>query len=140
MKASKEASSRLCPPGDVSLSAARRGVSGVVSRASDFARAPAGPRAGAFPSALALTCCAAVTKRVASARPAGCAQWAVGGGGGGGGMLGVRHSFVRSRTRLASFRCLVASACRHVRRAGTRLFRLVRPPARYLCVGWSPGG
>ena len=53
MKASKESLSRLCPPGDVSLSAARWGVLGVVSRASDFTRAPGGPRGGAFPGALA---------------------------------------------------------------------------------------
>ena len=55
MKASKESSSRLCPPGDVSVSAARWGVSGVVSRAWDFARAPGGPRGGASPGALAST-------------------------------------------------------------------------------------
>ena len=55
-------------------------------------------------------------------------------------MLGVQHWFIRSRTTLASVRCLVVSACRHVRRAGTLVFRLVRPPARYLREGWSPGG
>ena len=80
MKALKESSSRLCPPGDVSLSAARWGVSGVVSRASDFTRPPDGPRGGAFPGALASMSCAGVAKRAASARPAGCAPWAVGGG------------------------------------------------------------
>ena len=47
-----------------------------------------------------------------------------------GGMLGVRHWFVRSRTRLASVWCLVASACRYFRWAGTLAFWLVRPPAR----------
>ena len=52
-KASKESSSRLCPLGDVSLPAARWGVSGVVSRASDVARASGGPRCGAPPGALA---------------------------------------------------------------------------------------
>ena len=57
-----------------------------------------------------------------------------------GGMLGARHWFVRSRTRLASVWCLVASGCRHVWRAGTLVFWLVRPPARYFRVGWSPGG
>ena len=38
MKASKESSSRLCPLGDVSLPAARWGVSAVASRFSDVAR------------------------------------------------------------------------------------------------------
>ena len=70
----------------------------------------------------------------------------VGGRGrGGGGMLGVRHRYPRSRTRLASVRYLVASACRHVRRAirwrtDTLLFWLARPAARYLRSGWSLGG
>ena len=53
MKASKELSSRLCPLGDVSLLAARWGVSGVVSRVSDFARVSGGSRGGVFPGALA---------------------------------------------------------------------------------------
>ena len=62
-----------------------------------------------------------------------------------GGILGVWHRCPRSSTRLASVRCLVASACRHVRRAmgrraGTRVFWLARPPARYHRSGWSPGG
>ena len=43
-------------------------------------------------------------------------------------MLGVRHWFVRSCTRLASVRCLVVSACRHVRWPGTLVFLLVCPP------------
>ena len=57
-----------------------------------------------------------------------------------GGMLDVRHRFARSRTRLASVRCFVASACRHVRRAGTLVLWLVRPSVRYLHLRWSPGG
>ena len=36
MKASKESSSRLCPLGDVSSSAARWGVIGAASRVSDY--------------------------------------------------------------------------------------------------------
>ena len=60
MKASKESSSRLCPLGDVSLPAARWGVSGVVSRGSDFARVAGGPRGGAFP----WRACVAVMRRV----------------------------------------------------------------------------
>ena len=55
MKASKESLSLLCSLGDVSVSAARWGVSGVVSQASTFARAPGGPRGGTSPSALAST-------------------------------------------------------------------------------------
>ena len=53
MKASKESSSRLCPLRDVSLPAARWGVSVVVSRVSDFARVSSGSRGGASPGALA---------------------------------------------------------------------------------------
>ena len=53
MKASKESSSRLCLLGDVSLPVGRCGVSGVVSRASDFARVSDGPCGGAFPGTLA---------------------------------------------------------------------------------------
>ena len=49
MKASKGSSWRLCPLGDVSLSAARWGVSGVASRVSDPARAFGGSRGGAPP-------------------------------------------------------------------------------------------
>ena len=45
MKESKESSSRLCSLGDVSLPAARWGVSGVVSWASDFAWVSSGPLA-----------------------------------------------------------------------------------------------
>ena len=51
MKASKESSSRLCPLGDGSLSAARWGVSGVASRVSDTARVSGGSRGGAPPPA-----------------------------------------------------------------------------------------
>ena len=47
MKPSKESSSRLCSLGDVSLPAARWGVSGVVSRVSDFAQVSGGSRGGA---------------------------------------------------------------------------------------------
>ena len=54
MKASKESSSQVCPLGDVSLPDARWGVSGVVSRVSDFARVSGGSRGGASPGALAL--------------------------------------------------------------------------------------
>ena len=43
MKASKESSSRLCPLGDISLPAARWGLSGVVSQAPNFARVSGGP-------------------------------------------------------------------------------------------------
>ena len=57
-----------------------------------------------------------------------------------GGMLGVGHRFARSRTRLASVRCLVASACPHVCRAGTLVLWLVRPSVRHLRLGSSPGG
>ena len=53
MKASKESSLRLCPLGDASLSAARWGVSGVVSSASHFAAVSGGPRGGASPDVLA---------------------------------------------------------------------------------------
>ena len=53
MKASKESLSRLCPLGDVSLPAARWGVSGVVSWVSDLARVSGGSRGGASPVALA---------------------------------------------------------------------------------------
>ena len=53
MKASKESSSRLCPLGDVPPSSVRRGVSGVVSRASDPAPASCGSRRSAFPGVLA---------------------------------------------------------------------------------------
>ena len=53
MKASKESSSRLCLLGHVSLPVSRWGVSGVVSRASDFVWVSGGPRGGAFPGALA---------------------------------------------------------------------------------------
>ena len=51
MKASKESSSRVCPPGDVPLSAAGLGMSGVVARALDSACAGGGPRVGASPDA-----------------------------------------------------------------------------------------
>ena len=53
MKASKESSSQLCPLGDVPPSAARWGVSGVVSWASDPARVSGGSRCGAPPGVLA---------------------------------------------------------------------------------------
>ena len=53
MKASKESSSWLCPLGDVSLPAARWGVSRVVYRVSDGARVSGGSRGGASPGALA---------------------------------------------------------------------------------------
>ena len=49
MKALKESSSRLCPPGDVSPPAARWGVSGMVSWVSDVARVSGGSRGGVFP-------------------------------------------------------------------------------------------
>ena len=49
VKASKESSLRWCPLGDVPLSAARLGVSGVVFRASDFAWVSSGPRGGGTP-------------------------------------------------------------------------------------------
>ena len=52
MKASKESLSRLCPLGDVSLPAARWGVSGVLSRASDVVRVSGGPCGGASPGVL----------------------------------------------------------------------------------------
>ena len=54
MKAYKEWSSRLCPLNDVSLPAARWGLSGVVSRVSDVAGVSGGCRGGASPHALAL--------------------------------------------------------------------------------------
>ena len=53
MKVSEECSLRLCPLGDVSLSAARWGVWSVVSRAYDFARVSGGPLGGASAGALA---------------------------------------------------------------------------------------
>ena len=53
MKASKASLSRLCPLDNVSLPAARWGVSGVFSWASDFMRVSGGPRGGASPGALA---------------------------------------------------------------------------------------
>ena len=53
IEGSKESSSRLCPLGNVSLPAAPWGVSGVVSRVSDFARVSVGSRGGASPGALA---------------------------------------------------------------------------------------
>ena len=53
MKASKESSSLLSPLGDVSLPAARWGLSGVVSWASDCARVAGGPRGGASAGAVA---------------------------------------------------------------------------------------
>ena len=53
MKASKESSSRLCPLGDVSLSAARWGVSGVASQVSDTTRDSSGSHGRASPSLLA---------------------------------------------------------------------------------------
>ena len=52
MKASKESSSRLCPLGEVSLSAAPWGMLGVVPQALDFGRVSIGPRGGASPGAL----------------------------------------------------------------------------------------
>ena len=67
MKASKESSSRLCPLGDVPPSSARRGVSGVVSRASDPARVSGGTRCGAPPGVLAS---ARVAGRARGAAPA----------------------------------------------------------------------
>ena len=51
MKASKESSSRLCPLGDVSLLAARWGVSGAASRVSDVAWVSGGSRGGVSPGA-----------------------------------------------------------------------------------------
>ena len=53
MKASKELWSRLCLLGDVSLSAARWGVSGVASPVSDTAQVSGGSRGGAPPGVLA---------------------------------------------------------------------------------------
>ena len=53
LEASKESSSRLCSLGDVSLPAARWGMSGVVSRFSDFAQVSGGSRGGTSPGALA---------------------------------------------------------------------------------------
>ena len=53
MKASKESLSRLCPLCDVSLPAARWGVSSVASLVSDIARVSGGSRGGASPGALA---------------------------------------------------------------------------------------
>ena len=149
MKASKESSSRLCPPGDLSLLAARLGMSGVVARALYFVWAPGGPRGGAspdvaFPGALASLRCAGAVDWAAPASPAACAPWAVGRGEAGG-MPGVRHQFHRSGTRLASVPCLVTSACRHVRRAigrraGVLVTWLAPSSARYLRSGWSLGG
>ena len=52
MKASNKSSSRLCPLGDVSLPAARSGVSGAASRVSDVAQGLAGSRGGAFSACL----------------------------------------------------------------------------------------
>ena len=49
MKASKEQSSRVCPPGDGPRSVARLGVSGVVARLSDSEWASGGPWVGATP-------------------------------------------------------------------------------------------
>ena len=76
MKASKESSSRLCPLGDVSLSAARWGVWGVASRVSDTARVSGGYRGGAPPGVLASA------RRARFARGAAPAQsWLMVGGG-----------------------------------------------------------
>ena len=47
MKASNDSSSRVCPPGDGPRSVARLGVSGVVARMSNSARARVGPWVGA---------------------------------------------------------------------------------------------
>ena len=58
---------------------------------------------------------------------------------------GVRHWSPRSRTRLASVRCLVASACRHVRRAigrrpGTLVIWLARSPLGIFARGGPRAG
>ena len=66
-------------------------------------------------------------------------QW-----GGVGGMPGARRRTARSRTGLASVRCLAAFTCRNVWRvirwlAGVLAAQLARHPARYLHFGRSPG-
>ena len=75
MKASKESSSRLCPLGDVSLSAARWGVSGVASRVSDPARVSGGSRGAAPPGVLASARSARFGRGAALARSVAEGRW-----------------------------------------------------------------
>ena len=112
MKASKESSSRLCPLGDVPTSARRWGVLGVASGVYDPARASGGSRCGAPPACLRL--------RKVPGSPGGrrlrelwlrVAEFVL--------TPGVRSRSLRSRVRLASGQCLVASVCRVVRQVGT---------------------
>ena len=56
MKASKESSSRSCPLGEVSLPAARWGVSSVASRVSDVALVSGESRGSASPGVFASAC------------------------------------------------------------------------------------
>ena len=70
MKASKESSSRLCPLGAVSLSAARWGMLGLASRVSDTARVSGESRGGApYPGVLASARRARFARGAAPARP-----------------------------------------------------------------------
>ena len=75
MKASEESSSLLCPPGDVSPSAARWGVSGVASRVSDPARVSGGSRGAPPPGVLASARSARFARGAAPARSVADGGW-----------------------------------------------------------------
>ena len=75
MKASKESSSRLCPLGDVPLSSARWGVSGVSSWVSDPARVSGASRCGAPPGVLASARSATFARGAAPARTVAEIRW-----------------------------------------------------------------
>ena len=148
MKASKEFLSRMCPPGDVPLSAACLGMSGVVAPGFRLrvgsSLAPSRCLRGCRVPLRA--CVAAVwwgrgwggARMTRGLRPVGGLM------GEAGCMVGVWRRSPGSRTGLAGVPCLAASACRHVRRAigrhaGVLVFRLARCPARYLRSGGVPG-
>ena len=132
MKASKESLSRLCPLGDVSLSAARWGVSGVAFRVSDVGF-PVGLAAAPPPSCLRL--------REVLGSPGGRRTrdlWLMVDGDVH--TLAVRSRSLRFRVRPVSAQRPAASVCRYVRWVGTLHCRPVHSPARFphWCWRWCP--